>query len=454
MGIEIIPIGGYNKVEGNSTAIKVDDEVVILDMGLTMDNFVNYQNTRELIQEERPSRLNYAELLRVDAVPDFYHIKDLHENVKAVIPSHAHLDHVGAVPFGMKFFKKVPVIGTPYTMEFLKRDLLDKKYNKTFDRYDNHLITVNLNSTIKISDKITIEFIHVTHSIPDSAIVTIHTPYGSVMYAVDYKLDEYPQIGNPPNYKRHEKIGKEGVKCLILESLYADYDIETPSEEDVKKDLHKTLSKIDTDSKTIFLSTFSSHIARIKTLIETGLMMNREVYLVGRSLATYTSVASKLNLMNFKNCKIIHRSNEINDLLEEASYNRGNHFIIGTGHQGEPHSVLSRIADNKFSSSFMPDDIMIFSSSVIPTEQNQKSFAALEKKLKHYKLNIIKDIHASGHAGLKDHEKMLKMLNPEFLIPAHAGIDKTQHLKNLSERLNIGKAILVSNGDRINLKDE
>jgi len=116
--------------------------------------------------------------------------------------------------------------------------------------------------------------------------------------------------------------------------------------------------------------------------------------------------------------------------------------------------VLSRIADNKFSNSFTPDDIMIFSSSVIPTEQNQKSFAALEKKLKHYKLNIIKDIHASGHAGLKDHEKMLKMLNPEFLIPAHAGIDKTQHLKNLSERLNIGKAILVSNGDRINLEDE
>ena len=182
-------------------------------------------------------------MLRVDAVPDFYHIKDLHENVKAVIPSHAHLDHVGAVPFGMKFFKKVPVIGTPYTMEFLKRDLLDKKYNKTFDRYDNHLITVNLNSTIKISDKLTIEFIHVTHSIPDSAIVTIHTPYGSVMYAVDYKLDEYPQIGNPPNYQRLEEIGKEGVKCLILESLYADYDIETPSEEDVKRIYTKLFQK-------------------------------------------------------------------------------------------------------------------------------------------------------------------------------------------------------------------
>ena len=85
MGIEIIPIGGYNKVEGNSTAIKVDDEVLILDMGLTMDNFVNYQNTRDSMQEERRSRLHYGELLRVDAVPDFYQIKDLHKNVKAVL---------------------------------------------------------------------------------------------------------------------------------------------------------------------------------------------------------------------------------------------------------------------------------------------------------------------------------------------------------------------------------
>ena len=454
MGIEIIPIGGYNKVEGNSTAIKVDDEVLILDMGLTMDNFVNYQNTRDSIQEERQSRLNYGELLRVDAVPDFYQIKDLQKNVKAVVPSHAHLDHIGAVPFGMKLFKKVPVIGTPYTIEFLKKDLLDKKYSKTFEKNDNHLITVNLNNTFEISNKLTIELINVTHSIPDSAIITIHTPYGSIMYAVDYKFDEHPQIGDPPNYKRLEEIGNNGVKCLILESLYADYDIETPSEEDVKEDLHKTLSKIDTDSKNIFLSTFSSHIARIKTLIETGLAMNREVYLVGRSLSTYTSVASKLNLMKFKNCKIIHRANEINDLLEEASTKRGNYFIICTGHQGEPHSVLSRIADNKFSKSFLPQDVMIFSSSVIPTEQNQKSFDELEQKLKNYSLNIIKDIHASGHAGLKDHERMLRMINPEFLIPAHAGLEKTQHVKLLSEQLGIGKAILVSNGDRINLSDE
>ena len=454
MGIEIIPIGGYNKVEGNSTAIKVDDEVLILDMGLTMDNFVNYQNTRDLMQEERRSRLHYGELLRVDAVPDFYQIKDLHKNVKAVIPSHAHLDHVGAVPYGMKFFKKVPVIGTPYTIEFLKRDLLDKKYSKTFNKNDNHLITVDLNSTFKLSNKLTIELINVTHSIPDSAIITIHTPYGSIMYAVDYKFDEHPQIGDPPNYKRLGEIGKKGVKCLILESLYADYDIETPSEEDVKEDLYKTLSKMDTDSKTIFLSTFSSHIARIKTLIEIGVRMDREVYLVGRSLSTHTSVASKLNLMKFKNCKIIYRSNEINDLLEEVSAKRGKHFIICTGHQGEPHSVLSRIANNKFSKSFLPEDVMIFSSSVIPTEQNEKSFNELEKKLIHYKLNIVKDIHASGHAGLKDHKKMLRMINPEFLIPAHAGLEKTQHIKLLSEQLGIGKAILVSNGDRINLGDE
>ena len=451
MGIEIIPIGGYNKVEGNSTAIKVDDEVVILDMGLTMDNFVNYQNTRELIQEERPSRLNYAELLRVDAVPDFYHIKDLHKNVKAVIPSHAHLDHVGAVPFGMKFFKKVPVIGTPYTMEFLKRDLQDKKYNKTFDRYDNHLITVNLNSTIKISDKLTIEFIHVTHSVPDSAILVVHTPYGIVMYAVDYKFDDHPQIGQPPNYKRLKELGEKGVKCLILESLYADYDIETPSELDVKNELYNILKDLDTKGKTIFSSTFSSHIVRLKTLIEAGQSLERQVCLIGSSLETHTTISKKLSKLNLsKNIKIV-KKREVPSLLNKVSQNRGDYFLICTGHQGETGSALSKIADGYYG--FLPEeeDVVIFSSSVIPTETNQRSFKILENKLKDLNVNIIRDIHASGHAGLKDHKKMLNMIKPEIIIPAHAGHDKANYIKELSDKTGIGKTILVSNYQKVGL---
>jgi len=451
MGIEIIPIGGYSKIEGNSVAIKVDNEVVILDMGLSMENYVSYQDAETEKNDGKQRRFFYDELLKADAVPDYYSIKNELKNVKAVIPSHAHLDHVGAVPFGMKFFVDIPVIATPYTVAFIKADLRNQRYDRTFTKRGINLIEVALNTSYKISDKITIEFIHVTHSVPDSAILVLHTPYGIVMYAVDYKFDDHPQIGQPPNYKRLKELGEKGVKCLILESLYADYDIETPSELDVKNQLYNVLQELDTKGKTIFSSTFSSHIVRLKTLIEAGQSLERQVCLIGSSLETHTTISKKLSKLNLsKNIKIV-KKRDVPSLLNKVSKNRGDYFLICTGHQGESGSALSKIADGYYG--FLPEeeDVVIFSSSVIPTETNQRSFKILENKLKDLNVNIIRDIHASGHAGLKDHKKMLNMIKPEIIIPAHAGHDKAKYIKELSEKTGIGNAVLVSNYQKVSI---
>jgi len=447
--IEIYPIGGYSKVEGNSVLIKVEDEAVILDMGLTMDNYVQFQNSNQNLK----SNTYYDELLKVDAVPDYYSVQEHLSSVKAIIPSHAHLDHVGAIPYGAKFFKNIEILGTPYTIAFLKKEIKNTGFNKYFKNNKISLKTFELNSKYKVSNKITVEFIEVTHSIPDSAILAIHTPYGVVLYAVDYKFDEQPQLGNPPNYKRLKELGKEGAKCLILESLYADCDIETPSEEDVKNEILNIFSKLDTTNKTIITSTFSSHIVRLKTLVDTGQKLGRKVCLLGRSLNTHSSLARELNITDLKSdTTIVSRFEEINNLLENVYADRDKYFLICTGHQGEEFSVLSRILDNWFDFSFSKEDIMLFSSSVIPTELNQASFSVLEGKMKNKGLNIIKDVHASGHAGLKDHKKMLEMVNPEFIVPAHAGHDKATYLQKLSEDTGIGKTILTKNGDRITLK--
>ena len=447
--IEIYPIGGYSKVEGNSVLIKVEDEAVILDMGLTMDNYVQFQNSNQNLK----SNTYYDELLKVDAVPDYYSVQEHLSSVKAIIPSHAHLDHVGAIPYGVKFFTNIEILGTPYTIAFLKKEIKNTGFNKYFKNNKISLKTFELNSKYKVSNKITVEFIEVTHSIPDSAILAIHTPYGVVLYAVDYKFDEQPQLGNPPNYKRLKELGKEGAKCLILESLYADCDIETPSEEDVKNEILNIFSKLDTTNKTIITSTFSSHIVRLKTLVDTGQKLGRKVCLLGRSLNTHSSLARELNITDLKSdTTIVSRFEEINNLLENVYADRDKYFLICTGHQGEEFSVLSRILDNWFDFSFSKEDIMLFSSSVIPTELNQASFSVLEGKMKNKGLNIIKDVHASGHAGLKDHKKMLEMVNPEFIVPAHAGHDKATYLQKLSEDTGIGKTILTKNGDRITLK--
>ena len=451
--IEIYPIGGYSKVEGNSVLIKVDEESVILDMGLTMDNYVNFQNQQSNLDKNFNQKYFYDELLQVDALPDYYGLGKVLKTVKAVIPSHAHLDHVGAVPYGMKFFDNIPVLGTPYTIEFLRKELVSTRHKNYFEKNNISLITCELNTTFKLTEKITIEFVEVTHSVPDSAILVVHTPYGKVMYAVDYKFDNFPQLGNPPNFKRLEELGREGVKCLILESLYADVDIETPSEQDVKEELIKTINSLDTTGKTIISSTFSSHIVRLKSLVDIGNSLGRKVVLVGRSLSTHSNIAKEVGIINLKKqVNLVSRHDDINTLLEDVYVNRENYFLICTGHQGEEFSVLSRILDGWFDFSFSKDDIMLFSSSVIPTELNQASFSELEAKMRKKGLNIIKDVHASGHAGLKDHKKMLNMVNPKFIIPAHAGHDKAIYIQKLSENIGIGKTILTKNGDRIILK--
>ena len=447
--IEIFPIGGYSKVEGNSILIKVDNDSVILDMGLTMDNYVQFQNSNQ----NSNSNTYYDELLKVDAVPDYYSVQEHLSTVRAIIPSHAHLDHVGAIPYGAKFFKNIEILGTPYTIAFLKKEIKNTGFSRYFKINKISLKTFELNSKYKVSNKITVEFIEVTHSIPDSAILAIHTPYGVVLYAVDYKFDEQPQLGNPPNYRRLKELGKEGVKCLILESLYADYDIETPSEEDVKNEMLNIFSNLDTTNKTIITSTFSSHIVRLKTLVDTGQKLGRKVCLLGRSLNTHSSLARELNITDLKSgTTIVSKFEEINNLLENVYADRDKYFLICTGHQGEEFSVLSRILDNWFDFSFSKEDIMLFSSSVIPTELNQASFSELEAKMRNKGLNIIKDVHASGHAGLKDHKKMLNMVNPEIIIPAHAGHDKAIYIQKLSENIGIGKTLLTKNGDRITLK--
>lgn len=444
--IEIIPIGGYSQVEGNSVLIKVDDESIILDMGLSMENYVKYQSQKSINQNKK---LTYKELRRVNAVPDYDLIFNEKNTVKAVIPSHAHLDHAGAIPYCMGNFKNVPVLSGSYTIEFLEKELGSTRYKKNFLNNGNELMKLNFNKKYKISNKFFIELFPITHSIPDSAMIIIHTPYGKILYAVDYKFDLQPQIGNPPNFDRLKEFGKNGIKCLIVESLYADVDVETESEESVKAQVKSILKKEKCKNKTIVASTFSSHVARLKTLIEHGLRLDRTVCLVGRSLNTHYFISNKLGYLNYDDIQIYSSAREIKKLLQQVKKNSEKYFLICTGHQGEEFSVLSRIFNNEFGYSFKKEDIMLFSSSVIPTKTNEESFLKLEKKIIKKGLTIYKDIHVSGHAGLKDHYNLINYLKPEYIIPAHAGHEKAKFIKNLSEQMKITKTILASNGDRI-----
>ena len=198
MSIEVCTLGGFSDTGRNSTAIKIDDEVIILDMGLHMENYIQHTEDREDVSSK-----TYSELLKVQAVPDYGPIEDWKDKVKAIIPSHGHLDHMGAIPFAAPLFPKAPIICTPFTAEILRFTFADENI-----KIPNKLIPLNLNSVYKLTDKISVELVYMTHSIPHTSLVTLHTPYGKIVYANDYKIDLQPTLGQKPNFARLKKIGE------------------------------------------------------------------------------------------------------------------------------------------------------------------------------------------------------------------------------------------------------
>ena len=248
MPIEICTIGGYSETGGNSTAIKIDDEVIILDMGLHMENYIRHT------EDEDISAMHYNELLNVKAVPNYSLIKEWKSKVIAIVPSHGHLDHIGAIPFAAGIFPKAPVICTPYTAEILKSIFKDEKI-----KIPNDLIALNLNSIYKLSNKVSVELVNITHSIPQASMIVLHTPYGKIVYANDYKFDRQPTLGKKPNFARLKEVGEEGVTLLIVESLYAHEHRKTPSESVAKEMLKDVMLGVYTDGKGMIVTTFSSH---------------------------------------------------------------------------------------------------------------------------------------------------------------------------------------------------
>jgi len=308
MPIEVCTVGGFTKTGGNSVAVKVGDEVVILDMGLNMEKYIHYTEDREDIRSK-----TYKELLKADAVPDYTLIKDWTKNVVGIVPSHAHLDHIGAIPYAAPLFPDATIVCTPYTAEVLKAITHDEKLS-----ISNKIIPMNVNSTYKLSKNFTVEFVNVTHSIPHATLIILHTPEGSVMYANDYKFDRQPTLGKKPNFERLKELGDKGISLLIMECLYAHEHRKMPSESVAKQMLKDVLLGVQSEGKGMIVTTFSSHIARLKSIIEMGKKLNRKIVFLGRSLSKYVTAAQNIELVNFeKDVKLIGYRDKIDKMLHK-----------------------------------------------------------------------------------------------------------------------------------------
>ncbi|MBS3107205.1 RNase J family beta-CASP ribonuclease [Candidatus Woesearchaeota archaeon] len=419
--MNIYAVGGYDQIGGNMTVVEVGEEAVVLDMGLYLEPYIQYTDDLEFEQ------VKIEDLKKIGAVPDDSIILPIKKKIKAIVPSHAHLDHVGAIVW-MSNQYDCPIICTPFTAEVIKAIAKDEKIT-----LKNPVKSVPSNGTYKLTNKITLEFVHVTHSTPHTAMVCIHTPEGRVMYANDFKLDNSPVLGKKPNYERFKQLGEEGIKALICDSTRALTLGKTPSEQVAKEMLKDVMLGTDSSGKAIVFTTFSSHIARLKSAVEFAQQIGRKVVILGRSLGKYIEAAENVHLVDFsKTCEIVRYGKHIRRKLQEIQRSPEKYVMIVTGHQAEPKATLSKIARRELQFRFSKEDHIIFSCGVIPTAINQENRHKLEEDLKEMGVRIFKDIHVSGHAAKEDLRDLLTLLKPKHLIPAHGELDMRMALANLA----------------------
>ncbi len=422
--IKIKAFGGYNKIGKNMTAVYVDDDIIITDMGADVEKLVDFEGDKSFISVKDTTTLVENNVIPDDT--DFFENEG--KKVKAIVLTHGHLDHIWAIPFLADKYK-CPVIGTPYTLKIIENQMRNVKLRSL------RLVKLNTGSKYRVSDGVEVELVNITHSIPNSSIIAIHTKYGAVLYANDWKLDNTPTLGRKPDYERFEQIKAEGVHALISDSTNADQDGYTFSESIVRTMLEDVIKKT-MDNKTIFITTFSSHIARIKNIIEISKKINRHVMIFGRSMDMYIRAAIDTKIIERGLIPTVAvRREQINELLKYVRERPGKYVVICTGHQGERGAFLDKLTTGQYAYRLSSEDAVIFSSRTIPTPLNIANRDMLQKALESSGVNIADNVHVSGHGSKNDLKILLNMLKPKHYVPSHGGISKLSAGIELSKDL-------------------
>ncbi|MFT4883924.1 MAG: ribonuclease J [Natronomonas sp.] len=444
MEIEIATIGGYEEVGRQMTAVRAGEDIVIFDMGLNLSNVLIHDNVRT-------EKMHSLDLIDMGAIPDDRMMSDLEGEVQAIVPTHGHLDHIGAIS-KLAHRYDAPIVATPFTIELVREEIRDD------DKFDaqNDLVKMRPGGTMPIGDDCELEFVNVTHSIIDAINPVLHTPEGAVVYGLDKRMDHNPVIGEPIDMDRFREIGQEGVLCYIEDCTNANKKGRTPSESVARAQLKDVMYSMEDYDGGIVATTFASHIARVSSLVEFAEDIGRQPILLGRSMEQYSGTAEQLGITDYPDdLEMYGRRRAIDNAFERImEEGKENYLPIVTGHQGEPRAMLTRMGRGETSYELDEGDKVIFSARVIPEPTNEGQRYQAEKLLGMQGARIYDDIHVSGHLSQEGHYQMLEAIQPEHLIPAH------QNLKGLSgyvelassEGYKIGRDLhLTANGNTIQL---
>lgn len=424
MTVEVIAVGGYEEVGKNMTAVKIGEDVIIFDMGIHLDRISIHEDTDI-------DRMHSLDLIERGVIPDDTLMKDVDGQVKAIVFSHGHLDHIGAVA-KLAHRYNAPIIGTPYTIALIERTIKGERKFKV----NNPIRPLNPGSKLKLSKDITLEFVQSTHSIPQAVFPVLHTPEGIIVYALDFKFDNHQKVSPPPDYNRLRELGRKGVLVLIVETTNATNHTETKTySEKVPRIILEDLMREPLKEKAgMIVTTFSSHVERIQTIVDIAKKSDREIFLLGRSMERFCGIAQNMGILKLpENATIYGSPKAVNKALMKAEDDRDKYLLVTTGHQGEPDALLTRIASGRTPFNVRKGDNVIFSAPIIPNPTNAANRHILESKLKSNGARIYANAHVSGHAGREDHRDFLRMLRPKHIIPAHGNLEMLVSYGELAE---------------------
>ena len=406
--MKIHTIGGYEQVGMNMTAVEVDGELVIFDMGYNMEEVIG--------SDEQIDELTTNQTLETGAIPKDKKI--MNKNVKAIVIGHGHLDHVGAIP-KLAGQYDAPIVCTPFTKKIVERGLEGDRKN-----INNDIIEMETGDSYTISDDIELEFIRNNHSIPDATLSYLKTKEGGVIYGNDMKFDRDPVVGENADIERMKEVGNsEDLKVMIPGTTSADKDGRVRPEEAVRVELNQLLENCYDAGGAVFVTTFSSQIQRLNSILEAN-DGRRKVAFVGRSLKEYTQSAEELDLIDLSDVEVASYYDECEKLMDRIDGERDEWLVVATGNQGEPGSQMDKLASQQYPFSFSKGDHVIFSSRVIPTPPSKANRYWLEKKLTDQGVRLYKNIHTSGHAQKEDHRDFITFLHPDNIVPSHGPIQK------------------------------
>ncbi|MDD3753898.1 MAG: RNase J family beta-CASP ribonuclease [Methanobacterium sp.] len=424
MSVEIIAIGGYEEVGKNMSAVKVGEDVIIFDMGINLDR-VNIHEDTDI------ARMHSLDLIERGVIPDDTLMKEVDGKVRAIVFTHGHLDHIGAVA-KLAHRYEAPLIGTPYTLALVENSI---KQERKFE-VSNPLQVLNAGEKMQISPDITLEFVHTTHSIPQAVHAVLHTSEGIIVYALDFKFDNHMMLSPPPDYQRLKELGNQGVLALIVETtrMTDQHQEKTHSEKVTRIVLEDVMRDMLPSKEGLLVTTFSSHIERIQAICNIAKESNRKLMLLGRSMERFGSMAEKIGILDLpKSASIFGSPKAVNRALARAEENRSEYLLVTTGHQGEPDALLPRIASGRTQFNVAPGDNVVISAPIIPNPTNMANRNLMERRLKDNGARIYTNVHVSGHAGREDHRDFIRMLQPQHIIPAHGDLEMLSAYTELAE---------------------